>query len=157
MVSKTATNSRLTTCLRPDAATCPVKGLERHRFEGFEFQREGVGQRITDGAPANWIHGRQRGDADPACGQRAIDGGAADVGGIRSANDGLRSTLGLPAPMRGAARRAWRARASPSPSVRAVECFKRTRASILGHAIPSASRSVIGFIRPGTFETCRDS
>ena len=66
--------------LRPDAATRPVEGLERHRFEGLELQGKGVGQRVTDGAPANRVHGRQRGDADPARGQRAIDGGAADVG-----------------------------------------------------------------------------
>ena len=52
--------------LRPDAVTCPLEGLERHRFEGLELQGEGVGQRVTDGAPANWVHGRQRGDADPA-------------------------------------------------------------------------------------------
>src|SRR6476619_376786 len=30
---KPATTSRWTTCLRPDAVTCPVKRLERHRFE----------------------------------------------------------------------------------------------------------------------------
>ena len=67
--------------LRPDAATRPVEGLERHRFKGFALQGEGVGQGVTDGAPANWVHGRQRGDADPARGQRAIDGDAADVNG----------------------------------------------------------------------------
>ena len=30
------------TCLRPDATTRPVEGLERDRFEGLELQGEGV-------------------------------------------------------------------------------------------------------------------